>query len=56
MLQQLEVFCIHPEVFQDFRVMHVVWIITRDGEITEAHHFLGDVNGEGAVDTGPVGL
>lgn len=36
--------------------MHVVGIISRDGEVTVAHHFLGDVDGEGAVDTGPVGL
>lgn len=36
--------------------MHVVGIISRDGEVTVAHHLLGDVDGEGAVDTGPVGL
>lgn len=56
MLQQFEVFCIHPEVFQDFRVMHVVGVISRDGEVTVAHHLLGNVDGEGTVDTGPVWL
>lgn len=56
MLHQFKVFCIHLEVVQDFRVMHVVRIITRDREVTVAHHLLGDVDGEGAVDTGPVRL
>lgn len=48
--------CIHPEIGQDFRVMHVVGIISRDGEVAVGHHLLGDVDGEGTVDTGPVGL
>lgn len=56
MLQQFKVFCIHPEIFQDFRVVHVVGVICRNGEVTETHHLLGDVNGEGAVDAGPVWL
>lgn len=49
-------FCIHPEVVEDFRVMHVVGIIGRNGEVTVAHHLFGDVDGEGTVDTRPVGL
>lgn len=53
-LQQFKVFCIHPEVFQDFRVVHVVGVISRDGEVTVAHHLLGNVDGKGAVDASPV--
>lgn len=36
--------------------MHIVWIVSRDGEVTVAHHLLGDVDGEGSVNTGPVWL
>lgn len=56
MLQQLEVVCIHPEVGQDFGVVHIVGVIGRNGEVTVAHHLLGNVDGEGAVYTGSVGL
>lgn len=56
MLTQLEVLGVHLEVFQDFGVVHVVGIICRDGEVAVAHHLLGDVDGEGAVNAGPVGL
>lgn len=37
-------------------MVHIVWVICRDGEVTVAHHLLGDVDGEGTVNTGPVGL
>ena len=56
MLQQFKVFCIHPEVFQDFRVVHVVGVISRDGEVTVAHHLFGNVDGQGTIDTGSVWL
>lgn len=56
MFHQFKVFRIQPEVFQDFRVVHVVGVISRDGEVTVAHHLLGDVDGEGAVDAGSVWL
>lgn len=55
-LPQLEVLSVHHEVFQDFGVVHVVGIMCRDGEVAVAHHLLGDVDGEGAVNAGPVGL
>lgn len=56
MLQQLEVLCVHPEVCQDFSMVHVVGVVSRDGEVAVAHQLFGDVDGEGAVDTCPVGL
>lgn len=37
-------------------MMHVVGIICRDGEVAVAHHLFRDVDGEGAVNAGPVGL
>ena len=51
-LQQFEVLCVHPEVFQDLRMVHVVWVVSGDGEVTVTHHLLGDVDGQGAVDAG----
>lgn len=56
MFQQLEVLSIHAEVVEDLGVVHVVGPVTGDREVTVAHHLLGDVDGEGAVDAGPVWL
>lgn len=56
MSQQFKVFCIHPKVFQDFRVVHVVGVVARDGEVTVAHHLFGYIDREGTIDTGPVWL
>lgn len=56
MLQYFEMIGIHPEVFHDFRVVHVVGIVSRDGEVTVAHHLFGDIDRKGTVDAGPVGL
>lgn len=44
------------EVFQDFGVVHVVWVVSRDGKVTIAHHLLGDVDSQGTVDAGSVWL
>lgn len=56
MLHQFEVLCVHSEIIQDLGVMHVVGIISRNGEVTVGHHLLGNIDGEGSVDAGPVGL
>lgn len=56
MLQQFEVFSIEPEVLKDTGVVHVVGVVSWDGEVAETHHLLGDIDGEGTVDTGSVGL
>lgn len=56
MLCQFKVLCIHPKVIQDFGVMHVVGIIGGNGEVTVGHHLLGNIDGEGTVDTGSVWL
>lgn len=55
-LHQFKVLCIRPKVFQDFGMMHVVWIIGGNGEVAVGHHLLGDIDGEGTVDTGSVWL
>lgn len=53
-LNQFEVIGIHSEVIQDFGMMHVVGIISRNGEVTVGHHLLGNIDGEGPVDAGSV--
>lgn len=55
-LHQFEVLCVHSEIIQDLGVMHVVGIISRNGEVAVGHHLLGNIDGEGSVDAGPVGL
>ncbi len=37
---ELEVVSIHAEVVHDEGVVHVVWEVGRNGEITVAHHLL----------------
>lgn len=37
-------------------MVHVVGVISGNGEVTVTHHLLGNIDGEGTVDTGPVGL
>lgn len=55
-LGELEVVCIHPKVVHDEGVVHVVWEVCRDGEVTETHHLLGGVDDDRVVDAGPVRL
>lgn len=47
---------IEAEVLQDFGMVHVVGVVAWDGEVAVAHHLLGDVDGQGAVDAGSVWL
>lgn len=37
---ELEVVSVHVEVVHDEGVVHVVWEVGRNGEITETHHLL----------------
>jgi hypothetical protein len=46
------VFGIHPKVVHESGVVHVVRKMARDGEVTEAHHLLGSVDGHRLVNTG----
>lgn len=55
-LGELEVVCIHAEVFQDEGVVHVVRKVRRDRKVAETHHLLGAVDDERVVDAGPVRL
>lgn len=55
-LQKFEVLSILAEIFEDFGMVHVVGVVGRDGEVTVAHHLLGDVDGQGAVYAGSVWL
>lgn len=45
-LKKVEVLSIHVEILHDFEVVHVVGKILRDGEVTEAHNFLGGVDND----------
>ena len=56
MLEQLEVLSVKAEVLQDTRVVHVVGVICWNGEVAETHHLLGGIDGQGLIDTCPVGL
>lgn len=50
--EQVEVLGVHAEVLHDLGVVHVVGEVLRDGEVAEAHHLLGGVDDDGAVDAG----
>lgn len=47
---------VHPEVFHDEGVVHVVWVMCRYGEVAKTHHLLGGVDDDRVVDAGPVRL
>lgn len=55
-LPELEVVCVHVEVVHDERVVHVVWEVSWNGEVAEAHHLLGGVDDDRAIDAGSVWL
>lgn len=50
--QQVEAPGVHAEVLHDLGVVHVVGEVVGDGEVAEAHHLLGGVDDDGAVDAG----
>jgi len=50
--EQVEAPGVHAEVLHDLGVVHVVGEILGDGEVAEAHHLLGGVDDDGAVDAG----
>lgn len=50
--EQVKVLGVHAEVLHDLGVVHVVGEVVGDGEVTEAHHLLGSVDDDGAVDAG----
>lgn len=56
MSEQVKVVSIEPEVPQQLRVVHVVWVVRRHGEITETHHLFGGVDHQGAIDAGSLWL
>lgn len=43
-LGELEVVRIHPKVVHDERIVHVVGVVRRDGEVAETHHLLGCID------------
>lgn len=43
---------VEPEILQQLRVVHVVWIVGRRWKITETHHLFGGVDHQGAIDVG----
>lgn len=55
-LDELEVVSIHPKVFHDEGIVHEVWEVSRDGVVTETHHFLGSVDDDRVVDACTVSL
>lgn len=50
--EQVKVLGVHAEVLHDLGVVHVVGEVLRNGEVAEAHHLLGGVDDDGAVDAG----
>lgn len=54
--KQVKVLSIEPEVLQQLGVVHVVWIISRHGKITETHHLFGGVDHQGAINAGSLRL
>lgn len=46
--------CIHSEIVQDFRVVHVVGVVCRDWVVTVAHHLLPHIDSKGTIDTSSV--
>lgn len=47
---------IEPEVLQELRVVHVVWVVSRHWKITETHHLFGGVDHQRTVDAGSLWL
>lgn len=50
--EQVEVLGVHAEVLHDLGVVHVVGEVLRYEEVAEAHHLLGGVDDDRAVDAG----
>ena len=55
-VDELEVFGVHPEVLHDAGVVHVVRVFSRDREITVAHLLLGGIDDDRVIDTGSIWL